>query len=88
MSDSLNNRQRQTLEAVFAHPIRHNVQWKDVGSLLSAIGEVEEKHDGRVAVTVAGQTKVLGRPRHKDVGEEELIEIRQFLKASGYAPLS
>lgn len=84
--DKLNNHHRQTLDALFAHPTRHNVQWKDVGSLLSAIGDIEEKHDGRVAVTISGQTKVLGRPKHKDVGTEEVIEIRQFLKEVGFAP--
>ena len=88
MSEALNHHHRQTLDALFAHPTRHNLQWKDVGSLLSAIGDVEEKHDGRVSLTVAGQTKVLGRPKGKDVGAEELIEIRQFLKSTGFEPQS
>lgn len=86
MSEELNSHHRQTIEALFAHPTRRNLQWKDVGSLLSAIGDVEEKHDGRVAITVSGQTKVLGRPKSKDLGGEEVIEVRQFLKETGFAP--
>lgn len=86
MSESLNNHHRQTLEALFAHPTRHNLQWHDVGSLLSAIGDVDEKHDGRVAVTIADTTMTLSRPKSKDVGSEEVLEIRQFLKGVGFEP--
>lgn len=86
MSESLNHHQRQTLAAIFAHPTRHNLQWHNVAGLLKILGEVEEKHDGRVAVVVSGKTLVLGRPKGKDVGAEEVIEIRQFLKSVGVAP--
>ena len=34
----MNSKQRQTLEAVFAQPVRANVNWKDVESLLEACG--------------------------------------------------
>lgn len=88
MSESLNSHHTQTLDALFAHPTRHNLQWRDVGSLLSAIGDVDEKHDGRVAVTIADSTVTLSRPRSKDVGTEEVLEIRQFLKSVGYEPKS
>src|ERR1700722_10283856 len=34
---------RRTLDAIFRHPLAHNLGWNDVVALLEKIGEVEEK---------------------------------------------
>ena len=41
---------RKTVEKLFSHPTSHNIQWHDVRSLLEAVAEVEEMHDGRCPV--------------------------------------
>jgi HicA toxin of bacterial toxin-antitoxin, len=35
---SMNNRQRKTLEAVFAEPTKNNIAWADIEALLVAVG--------------------------------------------------
>ena len=68
MSDlHLNNHHRDTLSALFAHPTSHNIRWVDVVSLIGAVGEVEEKHDGRFRVTIGAETEVFDRSHGKDI---------------------
>ena len=38
---------RRTLEAIFHHPIPHNVSWMDMLHLLKHLGSAEEKSDGK-----------------------------------------
>src|SRR5215472_5246666 len=38
--EHLNNRHRDTLRQIFAHPVSHNVEWRAVLSLLEAVGTV------------------------------------------------
>ena len=40
----LSNHHRTTLAKIFQHPVSHNLEWKDVLSLVGALGTVEEKH--------------------------------------------
>jgi len=37
--EHLNNRHRDTLRQIFAHPVSHNVEWRAVLSLLEAVGK-------------------------------------------------
>jgi len=52
---------RKTVEKLFSHPTSHNIQWHDVRSLLEAVAEVEEMHDGRFRVTRGGTTSTPNR---------------------------
>jgi hypothetical protein len=53
----LDHHHRSTAEAVLSHPVRHNIEWPDVLSLLEAIGEVSEEHNGKFKVDVGGETR-------------------------------
>jgi hypothetical protein len=64
----------------------HNVEWHDVLSLLREVAEVHEQPNGKVGVVVDGTTTVLPRPRGKEVGAEELVEVRHLLEALGCRP--
>ena len=68
-SEHLDNRHRNTLRQIFQHPVSHNIEWSDVLSLLEAIGEVSEEHNGKFKVSVGGETEMLHRPNGKDIGE-------------------
>ncbi len=61
----LSNHQRNTLRQIFQHPAGHNIEWRAVLSLLAAVGSAEERHDGKVAVTIGSQTEYFDPPRHK-----------------------
>ena len=84
----LNNHHRDTLRAIFQHPTSHNIDWKAVVSLLSAIGEVEELREGGVRVTLGGGEQVFSRPRHKDIDVQQVVDLRRILSAAGFAPVA
>jgi hypothetical protein len=80
----LTGRHQDTLRQIFIHPLSHNVEWHAVVSLLHEVGAVDERDDGKIAVTAGGQTVVLPRPRNKDLDADELVEVRHFLETLGY----
>lgn len=87
MADAhLNNHHRDTLTAIYAHPTSHNIRWVDVVSLLGAVGDIEEKHDGRFKVTVGAQVEVFDRSHAKDVSVEQVVDLRRLLSEAGYGP--
>ncbi len=82
----LSNHHRETLQKIFQHPVSHNLEWREVISLLNAVGTVEERHDDRYAVTIGEDSQVFLRPKHKDVDVEVVLELRRMLRAEGYGP--
>ncbi|MFM7147331.1 MAG: hypothetical protein ACKOW5_13475 [Actinomycetales bacterium] len=84
----LNNHHTDTLAAIHAHPTSHNIRWVDVVSLVGAVGEVEEKHDGRFRFTIGTQSQVFDRPHGKDVDTQQVVDLRHMLQAAGFGPPS
>jgi hypothetical protein len=80
----LSNHQRNTLRQIFQHPAGHNIEWRAVLSLLAAVGSAEERHDGKVAVTIGSQTEYFDPPRHKDIDTQAVVNLRQMLTQAGY----
>jgi hypothetical protein len=80
----LSHHHRTTVEKILAHPAGGNVEWRQVVSLLEAIGEVSEEHDGHLKVTVGPETETLHRPRDKDVDEQMIVNLRRLLVQAGY----
>jgi hypothetical protein len=79
----LNNHHRDTIAAVFAHPISHNIRWVDIVSLAGAVGSVEEKHDGRFRITIGSEVEVFDRSHGKDVTLEQITDLRRMLTHAG-----
>ncbi|QJW95177.1 hypothetical protein [Frigoriglobus tundricola] len=83
----LNGRHRHTYDAIFRHPAAHNLEWHDVRSLLDAIANVTEEHNGALRVTRNEHAITLHAPRHKDVATtDDLMTIRKFLEQSAEVP--
>lgn len=82
----LNGRHRHTYEAIFHKPAVHNLEWHDVRSLLEAIAEVSEGHNGALQISRNGQSMTFHPPKHKDVSPvEHLPELRRFLEQTSEA---
>ncbi len=79
----LDHHHRRTAQAILSHPLGHNIEWRDVLSLLEAVGEVSEEHNGKFKVSVGGETETLHRPSGKDVGEQTVVDLRRMLAAAG-----
>ena len=59
------------MEEIFRRPVGHNIQWHDVVSLLGRVGTVDQRHDGRLAVTLGAETQIFELPRHGDIDEQQ-----------------
>jgi hypothetical protein len=82
----LNSHHRDTVEHIFRHPVGHNIEWRAVLSLLEAVASVEETHHGKFIVTLGDETETFEPPRHKDIDEQQVVDLRRMLKHAGYAP--
>ena len=86
MSVKLDHHHRMTLLKIFGHPLNHNIQWRDVVSLLGRFGEVHETHRGNWAITVEGETTSFGTTRTRDLSEDQVVKVRGFLRSCGMTP--
>lgn len=80
----LNNQHRDTVAKILQHPASHNVEWHAVLSLLQYIGQVDERHDGRFKVTIGGETEIFDKPKHKNIDEQQVVDLRRMLRAADY----
>ena len=53
-------------------------------SLLEAVGNVTEEHNGKFKVKLGDETAVLHRPRGKDVDTQTIVDLRRLLTAAGF----
>ena len=86
MAVDLNNRHRDTLEKIFRHPASGNVEWRQVLSLLEAVGTTTQEPNGKVKVELGGQTEVLQPPNDKDVDRQMIVDLRRMLTNAGLEP--
>jgi hypothetical protein len=77
---ALGSRHKTTLSKIEAHPASHNIKWVDVISLLSAVGDVTERHDGRFLVIVGGEREILDPPRNKTIDTQTVVDVRRMIK--------
>ncbi|OWK39816.1 hypothetical protein [Fimbriiglobus ruber] len=81
----LNGRHRHTYETLFRHPTAQNLEWHDVVSLLGALADVVEGHNGSFHVTRNGHEITLQHPKHKDIPALDVLAVRHFLEESNEA---
>jgi hypothetical protein len=86
MNSDLNNHHRDTLKKILDHPASGNVEWRQVLSLLEAVGTVEEEHNGKFKVTLGAESEMLGRPHGKDVDRQMIVDLRRMLTGAGFSP--
>jgi len=81
-------RHRRTLEAIFAVPVRANVLWADIESLLIACGaEISEGRGSRVRIALNGVRAVFHRPHpQKETDKGSIVSMRRFLTEAGVRP--
>jgi hypothetical protein len=85
MQEHLNNHHRETLRKIFSHPTSGNLEWRQVLSLLEAVGTAHEEHNGKVKVTLGPETEVVVHPRGKDVDKQMVVDLRRMLDGAGYS---
>jgi hypothetical protein len=80
---TLSNEHRDTLESILRHPSSGNIEWRQVRSLLEAVGTATEEHNGALRVTLGGETEVLQAPHGKDIDQQTIVDLRRMLTRAG-----
>ena len=77
----MNRKQRATYEAIFAEPIRSNISWKDVVSLINGLGGKVIHGDGsRVCFYLNGISLHMHSPHpQKELKRYQVKDLRDFL---------
>jgi len=81
----MNQKQRKTLEALFAEPVLANIKWQDIENLFVALGAVVKEGNGsRVRVELSGVIAVFHRPHpEKEASKSRVRAAREFLEKAG-----
>jgi hypothetical protein len=84
----MNRKQRQTLTAIFADPVRSDVKWNDIEALFAACGgSVEVARGSRVCVEINGVVAHFHRPHPQpDTDKGAVKSVRRFLENAGVRP--
>ncbi len=81
----VNKKHRKTLEDIFATPVRANIAWQDIETMLTALGaEISEGSGSRVRVKLNGVWAVFHRPHpQKETDRGAVKAVREFLEKAG-----
>jgi len=84
----MNRTHRRTLQAIFAEPVRANVNWSQIETLLAACGAaISAGRGSRVRVALNGVRAVFHRPHpQKETDKGALRSVRRFLTEAGVTP--
>jgi hypothetical protein len=74
-----------TLKAVFEDPVRSNIAWRDIESMLQTLGaEITEGAGSRVRIALNGVRAVFHRPHpQKETDKGVVKSLRRFLTEAG-----
>jgi hypothetical protein len=86
MAADLTPHHRDTLERIFRHPSSGNIEWRQVRSLLEAVGTTTEEHNGKVKVVLGSETEFFQPPRGKDIDQQMIVDLRRMLTQAGFVP--
>lgn len=81
----LSGKHRRTLRAIFEDPVRSNVAWVDVETLLLALGaKLSEGRGSRVRIALGGLRAVFHRPHpQRETDKGSLKSVRRFPQTAG-----
>jgi len=79
------SKHRKTLQTIFDNPVRSDVEWNKIESLLTALGgELSEGRGSRIRVALNNVRAVFHRPHpQKETDKGALKSVRRFLKEAG-----
>ena len=84
----MSKKHRRTLMAVFADPVRSDIPWHEIETMLEAAGaEITEGEGSRVRIALNGVRAVFHRPHpQKETDKGAARSMRRFLTEAGVTP--
>jgi len=79
---------RRTLEQVFEDPVRANIRWSDIESMLRSFGaEITSAEGSRTTVVLKGRRAVFHRLHPRPETDKGAVKsVRRFLQSVGVTP--
>ena len=84
----MSGKHQKTLHAIFADPVRSNINWTDIEALLMALGaERDEGSGSRIRFALNGIRATFHRPHpRKETDKGAVKAVRRFLEEGGIRP--
>lgn len=84
----MRNKHARTLNAIFTDPVQAGIPWRDIETMLEALGaEISERRGSRICISLNGVDAVFHRPHpHKETDKGAVNSMRRFLKEAGVEP--
>jgi len=84
----LSSKHKKTLKAIFDDPVRSDIAWSKIESLLIALdAEISEGRGSRIRVGLNGIRMVFHRPHPKKETDKGAVKsVQRFLKTAGVQP--
>ena len=81
----MNKKHQKTLQQLFQHPVQSGIAWRDIETMLKALGaEISEGNGSRVRIALNDIRAVFHRPHpQKETDKGAVISMRRFLKEAG-----
>lgn len=81
----MGNRHQQTLEEIFADPVKASIAWREIEAMLENFGaEISEGRGSRVRISLNGVRAVFHRPHpQKETNRATVRDLRDFLREAG-----
>ena len=84
----MSHKHEHLIQSIFRDPIRGNLHWREVESLLHHLGaEVESLSGARLRVKLNGYEDVLHRPHHSStLSRQDVKNLREYLARARITP--
>jgi HicA toxin of bacterial toxin-antitoxin, len=84
----LSSKHKKTLKTIFDDPVRSDIAWAKIESMLIALdAEISEGRGSRIRVALNGIRMVFHRPHPKKETDKGAVKsIQRFLKTAGVQP--
>lgn len=81
----ISKKHQKTLSKIFEKPVRADIAWLDIESMLKAMGaEISEGRGFRVRIALQGIKAVFHRPHpDKETDKGSVVSMRRFLTEAG-----
>jgi len=84
----MNRKHLRTLELLYSRPVSGGIKWRDIESLMAALGaEISEREGSRAGVRLFGERRVFHRPAPSQDADKGAVEaIRKWFNDNGVKP--
>ena len=81
----MKSKHKETLKQIFKVPVQSGIIWKDIESMLKALGaDVSEGRGSRVRIALNDVRAVFHRPHpKKETDKGAVVSMRRFLQEAG-----